>query len=50
MLVQEGLEPIIMTGKASREFGRNAARQLFADSAGVDAAVCFNDLVALGML
>ncbi|MFM2390651.1 MAG: hypothetical protein RLZZ437_2206 [Pseudomonadota bacterium] len=50
VLAQEGLEPIIMTGKSSRDFGRNAARQLFADSAGVDAAVCFNDLVALGML
>lgn len=50
VLSQEGLAPIIMTGKASREFGRNAARQLFADGSGVDAAVCFNDLVALGML
>lgn len=50
VLGKEGLEPIIMTGKASREFGRNAARQLFADGRGVDAAICFNDLVALGML
>jgi LacI family transcriptional regulator len=50
VLSQHGLEPIIMTGKASREFGRNAARQMHADRAGVDAAVCFNDLVALGML
>jgi LacI family transcriptional regulator len=50
VLAQEGLEPIIMTGKASREFGRSAARQLYADRGGVDAAVCFNDLVALGML
>jgi LacI family transcriptional regulator len=50
VLAQDGLKPIIMTGRASREFGRNAARQLHADSAGVDAAVCFNDLVALGML
>lgn len=50
VLAQAGLTPIIMTGKASRAFGRNAARQLFADRAGVDAAVCFNDLVALGML
>ena len=49
-LAQEGLPPMIVTGKASREFGRNAARQLHADSAAVDAAVCFNDLVALGML
>lgn len=50
VLAQEGLPPIILTGKASREFGRSAARQLFAQGAGVDAAVCFNDLVALGML
>ena len=50
VLAQEGLTPIIMTGKASRAFGGNAARQLFTDRAGVEAAVCFNDLVALGML
>jgi LacI family transcriptional regulator len=50
VLAQAGRKPIIMTGKASREFGRNAARQLYADRSGVDAAVCFNDLVALGML
>lgn len=50
VLAQEGLQPIIMTGKASREFGRNAARELYADRDSVDAAVCFNDLVALGML
>ena len=50
VLAHEGLQPIIMTGKASRAFGRDAARQLFTDRAGVDAAVCFNDLVALGML
>lgn len=50
ILAQEGLDPIIMTGKASREFGRNAAKRLFAEKSGIDAAVCFNDLVALGML
>ena len=49
-LAEEGLQPIIMTGKASRAFGRDAARRLYADRAGVDAVVCFNDLVALGML
>ncbi len=47
---QEGLAPIIMTGKASRAFGRDAARQIFAEKSGVDGAVCFNDLVALGMV
>jgi LacI family transcriptional regulator len=50
VLAHMGLEPIIMTGKASREFGRSAARQLFSGTSGVDAAVCFNDLVALGMV
>jgi LacI family transcriptional regulator len=50
ILAQEGLDPIVLTGKASREFGRSAARQLYSDREGVDAAICFNDLVALGML
>ena len=50
VLAEEGIEPIIMTGKASREFGRDAVRKLSAGRDGVDAAVCFNDLVALGML
>jgi LacI family transcriptional regulator len=49
-LDERGLDPIIMTGKSSREFGRDAARDLIADGPDVDAAVCFNDLVALGML
>jgi LacI family transcriptional regulator len=49
-LAQEGLQPTIITGKASRAFGRDAARQLHAKPGGIDAAVCFNDLVALGML
>lgn len=50
VLAQEGQQPIILTGKSTRAFGRDAARQLFADHGGVDAALCFNDLVALGML
>lgn len=50
VLAEIGMEPIILTGKPSRDFGRAAAHQLFADKLGVDAAVCFNDLVALGML
>lgn len=50
VLAQEGRAPIVMTGKASRAFGRDAARQLHAQRDRVDAAICFNDLVALGML
>jgi LacI family transcriptional regulator len=48
ILAEEGLSPIVMTGKASRAFGRSAARELH--GMGVDGAICFNDLVALGML
>lgn len=47
-LAEAGIAPLVMTGKASRAFGRSAAAQLHA--ARVDAALCFNDLVALGML
>ena len=50
VLAQHGLAPVIMTGQSSRAFGRNAAKRLFEQAMGVDAAVCFNDLVALGML
>ena len=48
--MQKGLDPIIMAGKASRAFGRDAARQLCKGCAAVDAAVYFTDFVALGML
>lgn len=49
-LEQAGKAPIILPGRASRFFGREAARNVTADHPGVDAAICFNDLVALGML
>lgn len=50
VLAEAGIAPIVMTGKSSRDFGRKMARKLHAEGASVDAAVCFNDLVALGML
>lgn len=49
-LAEAGLAPLVLTGKASRAFGRSAAAQLHAARPAVDAALCFNDLVALGML
>ena len=49
-LAKEGVEPVIIPGRASREFGREAARTLTQDYPDVDAAICFNDLVALGVL
>lgn len=50
VLAEAGVEPLVLTGKASRAFGRSAAAELQAGQTGVDAALCFNDLVALGML
>ncbi|WP_226781360.1 LacI family DNA-binding transcriptional regulator [Oceaniglobus trochenteri] len=45
-----GLEPLVLTGRSSRRFGRESVQRLLADHPQVDGAVCFNDLVALGML
>lgn len=49
-LKKAGLEPLVLTGRSTRAFGRQAARRLAEDHPEVDAALCFNDLVALGML
>ena len=45
-----GLAPLVITGRASRMFGRETALALAHTHPECDAAVCFNDLVALGML
>jgi len=45
-----GMVPVIIPGRPSQEFGRNTAKAMLRDHAHVDAAVCFNDLVAMGML
>jgi LacI family transcriptional regulator len=49
-LKKAGMEPLIVDGRASRAFGREAAQRLASKNSGIDAAICFNDLVALGML
>ena len=49
-LQQAGIDPVIVPGRPSREFGREAARILTQDNPHADAAICFNDLVALGVL
>lgn len=46
----EGFAPRYFPGRPSRAFGRDAARELAREHGAVDAAVCFSDLVALGML
>lgn len=50
VLAETGIAPLILTGKASRAFGRLSAATLVRDHPEVDAALCFNDLVALGMI
>lgn len=45
-----GRMPLVLTGRASRAFGRDAAIRLARDHSDADAALCFNDLVALGLL
>ena len=44
------MEPIVLTGQASRSFGHEVVRRLRTEFGNVDAAICFNDLVAMGML
>ncbi|MGL4309612.1 MAG: LacI family DNA-binding transcriptional regulator [Paracoccaceae bacterium] len=50
VLAAEKIEPLILTGRSSRAFGRDMARVLAEAHPDCDAALCFNDLVALGML
>jgi LacI family transcriptional regulator len=49
-LAESGMAPLVMIGRASRAFGREAAMRLTDEHPDADAAICFNDLVALGML
>jgi LacI family transcriptional regulator len=44
-----GLDPRVIHGRPTRAFGRNCAEHLIAEGI-CDGAVCFNDLVALGMI
>jgi LacI family transcriptional regulator len=50
ILAQSGLKPVALHGRATRTFGHDAALRLAAEHPQIDAALCFNDLVALGML
>ena len=50
VITKTGKIPFALHGRATRAFGHDAALQLIKDHPHVDAALCFNDLVALGML
>ena len=47
---ETGRAPFAMPGRSSRAFGREVAMTLARDHPDIDAVICFNDLVALGML
>lgn len=49
VLAERGLQPLIIPGRPTRAFGRECASR-FIDDLDCDAAVCFNDLVALGVI
>ncbi len=46
----KGIAPLVLSGRSSRAFGRDMAHKLARDHPDCDAVLCFNDLVALGML
>ena len=50
VIMSSGGQPITLLGRSSRVFGREMAIELINNYPEVDAAVCFNDLVALGMI
>ena len=50
VMAEAGLEPVAFHGRPSRAFGRDMALRLAAEHPGIEAAICFSDLVALGML
>jgi len=50
VLKAEGRDRLALHGKSSRAFGMQTAETLIADHPDVDAAICFNDLVALGLI
>ena len=50
VLATAGRVPLLLPGRPTRAFGREAAAWFCDTHPEVDAAICFNDLVALGML
>lgn len=50
VLKERRLAPLVLTGQSTRAFGKTMAVQLRAEHPDVDGVICFNDLVALGVL
>ena len=50
VMSENGLVPITMHQAADRQFGYDAAERLLSEHPRIEAAICFNDLVALGLI
>ncbi len=50
VMQEAGIEPITLPGRPTRSFGNEAALRLSSEYPHIDAAICYNDLVALGMM
>jgi len=48
-MAKRGLETTVLPGPTTRLFGRTMADALLDQHPGIEAAICFNDLVALGL-
>ena len=50
VLAEREMAPLALTGQGTRSFGKSLAAKLQAEHPDVDGVICFNDLVALGVL
>jgi LacI family transcriptional regulator len=50
VMQEAGLEPLTLHGRATRAFGREVALRLISEFPQVEAAISYNDLIALGMM
>ncbi|MEM1361768.1 MAG: LacI family DNA-binding transcriptional regulator [Pseudomonadota bacterium] len=50
VMAREGATPRVLSGRPTKNFGRAVALKFAEEPAAPEAAVCFSDLVALGML
>jgi len=50
VMKNNNLDPILFYGRATRKMGRDTAIEIAQTHGDIDAVICFNDLVGLGML
>lgn len=50
VMLEAGLQPFTIHGRQTRAFGHEAAMALTREHPQIEAALCYNDLVALGMM